>query len=96
MLPWLDCTGNWPVWSENDLHIDSVVMRARKRLFVLGLLGSWLGARSKEVDIGMESRSGLVDLICFCWPRRWPLLVAIDLGRCFRMRDSVRPGQGVK
>ena len=70
--------------------------KAMKRLFVLELLGSWLGAISKEVAIGRESRSGLVDLMFFCWPRRWPLLVAIAFGRCFLMRDSVRPGQVMK
>lgn len=38
----------------------------------------------------------LVDCRFFCSMRRWPLLVARDLGRCLVMRDAVSPGQELK
>lgn len=71
-----------------------------KRLCVGLLLGSWAGATSREVDRGRLMRVarsfGLVERRFFCCMRRWPLLVAIDLGRCLVMRCCDRLGHESK
>jgi hypothetical protein len=38
----------------------------------------------------------LVDRRPCGWPRRWPLVVLIDFGKCFRTKSVVRPGHVVK
>ena len=35
---------------------------------------------------------GFVELVFFCCMRRWPMLVAMGLMRCFVTRWSVSPG----
>jgi hypothetical protein len=84
-----------PVWSEYDLRSLASVRMVAKTTFVCGLFGSWEGMISSDVA---RSRSVviLVDCIFFCSTRRWPLLVAGDLGRCLVMRVVVRPGHNLK
>ena len=60
------------------------------RLCVGLLLGSWDRATSREVDrrrlVRFGGSFGLVDRRFFCCMCRWPLLVAMDLGRCLVTR----------
>ena len=97
-LPRDDCSGNFPVWSEYDLLILSCVTRETKTSFVLALEGSWAGAISSEVAIGIAGSmdAGLVDLRPFCCILRCPLLVCSDLGRCLVIRSNDNPGKVVR
>ena len=64
-------------------------------VFVSTFQGSWAGWTSIDVARGTEVRSFVEFKLRFCMCRRF-LLVARDFGRCFVMRDSVRPGQDEK
>jgi hypothetical protein len=66
-----------------------------KTTFVRGLFGSWEGMISSDMA---RSRSvvTLVDCMFFCSMRRWPLLVASDLGIFLVMTVVVRPGHDLK
>ena len=57
--------------------------------WVKGFKCSWVGDRSREVVRFYFSCMALVDLIFFCWMRRWPLLAAMGFLRCFEMREDV-------
>jgi hypothetical protein len=48
---------------------------------------------SREVLIGRGAGWSFVDWMFFCCIRRWPLLVAIDFGRCLEINSVVNPGQ---
>ncbi len=50
---------------------------------------------SREVASGRATGDFVNWRFCCCI-RRWPLLVASDLGRCFLMSDSLRPGHEEK
>ena len=59
--------------------------------------GSWLGSMSRETVLGISSSMVvLVEFMFCCCRRMWPLLVAIDLTRCFLTRVVVRPGHVAK
>ena len=65
-------------------------------LWVQVFEGSWLGNRSREVVRESFYWMAFVDLVFFCWPRRWPLMLALEFLRCFEMMKAVRPGQVLK
>lgn len=68
----------------------------RNTFWVVALKSSWAGEMSSDVASGMGGASGHVFFVycmLFCCMRRWPKLVAMDLGRYLEMSSVVRPGQ---
>ena len=85
--------GKRPVWSEYERRKGLLSITVAKNSSVFELPISWLGEKSSEslmVSIGMTV---LVERMFCCCPRKCPLAVAMDLGRCRRTRSEVRPGQ---
>ena len=87
--------GNLPVWSEYNFRNSLVVRMVAKTTCERVLLVSCEGLTSSEVLMS-KSVVSVVERMFFCCMRRWPLLVARDLVRCFVMRDVVNPGHVVK
>jgi hypothetical protein len=57
------------------------------------MMGVLVGAGRRGIEI--DAWLCVVCIFCCFW-LRWPLTVAINLGRCFQTRLAVRPGQVAK
>ena len=88
--------GNRPVWSEYDLLKGLLSITDAKISLVFWLPDSWLGEKSSESLMDNNGTVVFVERMCCCCPRKCPLAVATDLGRCLRTRSVVRPGQEIK
>ena len=57
LCPLEDVIGNFPVWSEYDLHTSSIKTTVHIMSSVLVFLGSWLGEMSSSKSLGLVVRN---------------------------------------
>ena len=94
LFPWLDVTGNQPVWLVVMWPVTSMHFTFTR--FVRNC-GIWEDSTFVvTVDVEGEEGDGLVLRTFLRTSLRWPLAVDIDLGRYFRIRELVRPGRVAK
>ena len=96
LLPLLDVVGKRPDWSVETFPLISTGFMKTQLVRTCSSLdedGVVMTGSMRFVGDGGES---LVDLIFFRLDRRWPFVVARDLGRCLRTSLTVRPGQVAK
>ena len=94
LFPWLDVTGNQPVWLVVMWPVTSMHFTFTR--FVRNC-GIWEDSTFVvTVDVEGEEGDGLVLRTFLRTSLSWPLAVDIDLGRYFRIRELVRPGRVAK
>ena len=93
-LPRLDFTGNRPVWSVATFPVGSLVSIVFSTTLLVRAMAVF-GCVDAVISVAGDE-GALVLRVCWRISFWCPLVVAGDLGRCFRTNSGVNPGNVAK